>query len=347
MDLHEISAQLLSSESLRARGVTRSARRAAVSAGRLVAVHRGWYVTADVWQAWHVESRHAAQSLAAAYSMRGDGAVLSHTSAAVLHGLPLFRLAPRFVHVIDSHSDGIAQPTERGTSTSVLPLARHAVELGADGTEVDGIAVTSLERTVGDLIGRTRPETAIALADAALRLVAWDAKTHTYDEAAAEAFRQRVRATPGLQRGQRGVVQARWILDFADGRAQLPGESVSRLYLHLLGFGAPRLQVRVEVDEATWYLDFGFDDADAWGEFDGEGKYIDAELTGGASPLEVLRAEKQREDSIRAATGRSVVRWGMKHLVSSEALRTQLARYGVRPPVTRRTIPSERQTADV
>lgn len=31
--------------------------------------------------------------------------------------------------------------------------------------------------------------------------------------------------------------------EFADGRAQLPGESVSRLYLDDLGFARPRLQV--------------------------------------------------------------------------------------------------------
>ncbi|GAA2002376.1 hypothetical protein [Microbacterium terricola] len=345
---------MVSVAALQQGGLTRAGRRSAVDAGLLVPVRRGWYVSGDVWRAWHREQRHLTQALAAWKAIGAtSGAVLSHTCAAAAHGLPLFRLAPRQVHVIDPRSDGrvrppsLTPPTPGATVGPSTPLrttpfvARHAVALGAgDVVHIAGVAVTDLPRTVGDLIGRVRPETAVALADAALRKWAWDDGSLSYDDTGAQAFTAQVRASPALQRGQRGVVQARWVLDFADGRAQGPGESVSRLYLHLLGFAAPRLQVRIALETSTHYLDFGLDDVGAWGEFDGEGKYFDREMTHGADALDVLRAEKQREDSIRAATGRILARWGMKHLSSVAALGQQLALYGIRPPIRQRSLPA-------
>ncbi|MFT4228772.1 MAG: hypothetical protein QM602_00615 [Microbacterium sp.] len=334
MDVHEVDGSLFSAEALRVSGISPGSRRAEIAAGRIVVVHRGWYVHGSVWETWHVEMRHAAQSLAAAFAMRGGDAALSHTSAAVLHGLPLFALTPRRVHVIDPRSDGRAVP--------VAGVARHAVAIGSDVDEIAGIPVTSLARTVGDLVGRTNPETAISLADAALRRIAWDNKRHQYDTTAADAFKHAVRATPSLRPGRRGVIQARWIVDFADGRADRPGESVSRLYLHLLGFPAPRLQVPVAVRGKTYYADFGLDDVPAWGEFDGEGKYFDAD---GEVSLDALRDEKEREDSIRAATGRIVARWGMRHLGSLASFRVQLARYGCRSRAALRFVPAGIHTA--
>ncbi len=132
--------------------------------------------------------------------------------------------------------------------------------------------------------------------------------------------------------GKRGVRRARWVLAHADGRAQLPGESVSRHHLLQLGFTDLRLQVRVPGPAGTdYFVDFALDQVPAWGEFDGAAKYVDPKLAAGRTPQQVLRAEKAREDWIRATTGRIVVRWGFEHLSSPRSLATRLALSGIRP----------------
>lgn len=133
--------------------------------------------------------------------------------------------------------------------------------------------------------------------------------------------------------GLRGVRRARWIGAFADGRAQLPGESVSRLQLHRLGFRDIDLQVPlVGSDGARYFADFGFPRSQAFGEFDGEEKYRDAELRTTSTAADAVMAEKHREDEIRGVTGWRVVRWGSSHIRTPEDLGRRLAAFGIRPP---------------
>jgi hypothetical protein len=174
-------------------------------------------------------------------------------------------------------------------------------------------------------------ETGIALMDAALRRVAWVDRGARYNVVEAERFVRQV--TARLPRGGRGVRRARHVLTLGDGRAQLPGESISRLYLLRLGFASPRLQVAVPAPHGRrYFVDFGLDDADVWGEFDGRAKYVDAGLRAGGVDIEsVVLAEKEREDWIRGTTGRRIVRWSTPHIVDESALRTRLAAFGVRP----------------
>ena len=132
--------------------------------------------------------------------------------------------------------------------------------------------------------------------------------------------------------GARGIRQARWVAQFADGRAQLPGESVSRLYLDDLGFASPQLQVAFPGPRGQDYaIDFGLDDVNAWGEFDGLGKYFDVELGGDPGGREALLREKEREDWIRGRSGRAFVRWGMRHVKDATTLGLHLAAFGLSP----------------
>ncbi|RZI95026.1 MAG: hypothetical protein EOO67_03425 [Microbacterium sp.] len=118
-----------------------------------------------------------------------------------------------------------------------------------------------------------------------------------------------------------------------DGRAQLPGESISRLYLMQLGFAAPRLQVPVVGPAGHhYYVDFGLDDVGVWGEFDGRDKYLDPVMRGGVDLEEVLLQEKAREDWIRGTIGRRVVRWDGRHIASASTLARRLAAFHVEPP---------------
>ncbi|HYP74272.1 MAG TPA: hypothetical protein VEP72_09290, partial [Microbacterium sp.] len=134
--------------------------------------------------------------------------------------------------------------------------------------------------------------------------------------------------------GSRGVVRARELLELADGRADGPSESISRLYLHWLGF-APRLQVAIAGPSGhDYYVDFGIDEADVWGEFDGKVKYVDAAMRRPGEDAEaVVLREKAREDWIRGSTGRRVVRWGWDDLADLGTFSRRLAAYGVFPPL--------------
>ena len=126
-------------------------------------------------------------------------------------------------------------------------------------------------------VARVAPAAAaVSAADAAFRLVAGLGAPGEYRADRAEKLRSELLSRIGGMPGARGIRQARWVVGFADGRAQLPGESVSRLYLHELGFARPRLQVMVHGPAGSrFYLDFGLDDVNAWGEFDGKAKYTD------------------------------------------------------------------------
>lgn len=117
-----------------------------------------------------------------------------------------------------------------------------------------------------------------------------------------------------------------------DGRAHLPGESVSRLYLADLGFAPPRLQVPFPAPRGgKYWIDFGLDDVKAWGEFDGTGKYFDPEMLKGDSSREALRKEKDREDWIRGRSQWRFARWGSPHIGCAKSLGSHLAKFGITP----------------
>jgi len=326
MFVDEAAAGMRSRDQLEHSGLSTRAITQAVRDGALHRVDHGWYVDAAAWRAWYPEQRHLLR-VVAAHRRRAaaSGAVFSHCSAAVLWKLPLARLQPRRVHVSGSRANGHV----RGGDPTV---GRHEVAVPAeDVAVVGGIPCTSLARTVADAIRDVPEEAGIAIMDAALRMVAWSERTRSYDERAAAWFAGEVARR--LPRGGRGVRRGRFILEIGDGRAQLPGESISRLYLLRLGFARPRLQVPVAAPDGGWYfVDFGLDDADAWGEFDGRGKYLDESVRGADVDIEgAVLAEKAREDWIRGTTDRRFARWGSEHILDPSTLRTRLLSFAIRP----------------
>jgi very-short-patch-repair endonuclease len=73
-------------------------------------------------------------------------------------------------------------------------------------------------------------------------------------------------------------------------------------------------------------VDFWWPSARVIGEFDGKGKYLREEYSGGRSIADIVIDEKLREDRLRAL-GATVVRWGWSEAASSARL---LARLGNR-----------------
>lgn len=144
-------------------------------------------------------------------------------------------------------------------------------------------------------LGRTVPfEQAVAAGDRALQL---------------GLGRDDLTVTLGALARWPGVPRARRVVDFLDADSESPGESVSRVRIFEGGLPAPVLQRRVfdEMGALVGRTDFCWDEHRTIGEFDGKIKYGRL-LKPGQSIVDVVAAEKEREDALRDL-GWQVVRW--------------------------------------
>lgn len=288
-------------------------------AGELVRLRPGVYVRVSPDQPPTPEEWIVARAHALAVTGR-EPPVFSHLTAAALHGLPVRAPSSAKVH--------ITLPPERPGARTLVVRHRGDVAQG-ERMQRHGIHFTTLERTMADVARTAGFETAVCVLDAALRPVTAP-RPGVFDAAAAEALREQVRSI--VHRSAHGRARASRALRFADGRVQLPGESVSRIRLAELGFAPPDLQVAIAGPaDRDYFVDFGLDDVSAWGEFDGERKYRDEAMRSGLTLEQVLLREKQREDWIRGVTQRPLARWKWEHLRTRDTLGARLASFGIRP----------------
>ncbi|MBM9466464.1 hypothetical protein [Nakamurella leprariae] len=224
-----------------------------------------------------------------ARALKAPTGVVSHASAAALHGLPLGRSELGAVHLtVPPHWGG------RRTSAFV----RHAAQLDdGDVIGTDGLRITSVARTLVDLARSTRREAVVMAADHALR----DRLT-TPAEVLAVLHRGRVRP---------GTPSARRALAAVDGRSESPGESRLRLMLSPPGWPVPELQTEIRSAAGVFLgrVDLAYVDVATLVEFDGHSKY----RVGDRWDSTVLVREKEREDALRSA-GFTVVRFVWKEL---------------------------------
>ncbi|RZT84003.1 putative AbiEi antitoxin of type IV toxin-antitoxin system [Pseudonocardia sediminis] len=276
---------------LLAAGVSGVEIRRALADRELIRLRRGVYLPAgpdgNVPAVTERAARHAV-AVRGALCRLEPSVVVSHVSAAVLHGLDPWGIPLRRVHVTRARRTG-------GRVGADLHL--HSAALEPDEIEVlDGVSVTSVPRTVADL-ARTVPfDRAVAVADAALRLPG------VTPEDLCRAV--------GRGRRRPGNAAAERVIRFADGRSESAGESRSRVTIHRIGLPTPDLQRDVHDADGEWLarVDFWWDgDPPVVGEFDGEVKY-GRMLRPGQSPGEVVFEEKRREDALRRE-GLGVARW--------------------------------------
>ncbi len=302
---------------LRARGA-RAALTAAVRSGELEKVSRGTYAPPidTNLPAHERELQHYLTRMHAAHVVQPTIPIFSHRSAALAWGLPAIEPLPRLLHVASGVSAG-------GRSTK--QFTRHGTDAGQVRV-IDGLHVTSLRRTVIDVARTSSFREAVCVADAALSGAKDAAGAVTRDPLSKdELFEELVSAGRG-----RGVAQARAVVDFADGASGSPGESCSRVGMHLLRLPPPTLQQPFfDRNGLIGYTDFWWKHHRLMGEFDGASKYTNPVYLRGRSPARALADEKRREDRLRAS-GRGMSRWGWDVAMSLPMLRVHLVAAGLR-----------------
>jgi len=268
--------------------------------GKLQRIRRGAYELAP---AKSLERRDQHRRLiAATLRQTSVDSAISHMSAAVMHQLPIWNDQLDKVHITRNQPGG-------GKVRRYVHL--HAAPLPAiDVCEIEGQRVTTLARTILDLLRTLTMELAVPIGDAALRLGL------TLEELAEVA---------GRCIGWRGMLQARRAMNFLDARSESAGESYSRVLLDRVGVPAPTPQYEV------WHrgvligrADFGWEEFRTLGEFDGKEKYGKL-LKPGQTAADAVFEEKRREDALRDL-GWQIVRWIWADLYHPEELQRRLER---------------------
>ena len=269
--------------------------------GQLRRVRRGAYALPGE-DSQTIQDQHRAMIRATVPQLRAAG-VVSHGSAAVLHGLPVWPAAMERVHLTRPRTGG-------GIRRSLVEIHTSPLQPG-EVTTIGGVPTTTLARTVAD-VGRTWPfEQAVAAGDHALRI--------GLQPELLDALLQRAAGWPGVR-------QSRRVAGFLDGRSESAGESVSRVRCHeeLLPPPTPQFEVYGPDGELIGRCDFGWEEQRTLGEFDGRVKYGRL-LRPGETVEQAVYREKLREDALRDL-GWQVVRWVWADLYRRGVIRDRLLR---------------------
>jgi hypothetical protein len=244
--------------------------------GRWVRLRRGVLVTAeDLAAAEERGHRHRVDCLAVLLSLGRETAVLSHTSAARLWGMPVSRRVGPTIRL----TDPAQWRRGRGWHMTCAPL------LPTERWRSGPLLLTSASRTLVDCAREWPLEDAVVAMDAAL--LAGRTTGMALRQAAAA-----VHHWPGASRAVRAA-------GLADGRAESPLETRGRL--RIVGSGLPTPELQVEIRSGgrlVGVVDAWFDEAAVAVEFDGRVKYTDPWRNRSAE--RVLWEEKRREDELRA-----------------------------------------------
>jgi hypothetical protein len=193
-------------------------------------------------------------SAAAAAAALGPSAAVSHETAAQLHGLSVLGKPPALLH--------ITRPPGVGSRSGKPGVRVHSAALPAE--HVGGrltVPVTTVPRTVIDLARVLDFRAGVVVADSALQQ-----KLTSKNE---------LRAVLAACPRWRGVRRATQVVEFADGRAESPLESLARVVFADCGLPRPELQVEIKDTEFIGRVDFLWREFWTIAEVDGAGKYDD------------------------------------------------------------------------
>jgi predicted transcriptional regulator of viral defense system len=251
-------------------GLDERALRRLTKQGSLLTLRRGVYVERELWEALDPYRGRPLLRVRAARMTLGGDYVLSHDSAALVHGLGVPDAARALVHVTRKKVHGDA--VRAGVKHHLAPYSPDQVVV------IDGLPVLDLARTALDMAREHGLVAGVACCDRALRL--------GVSRAALEEERRRMWCWPF------STVMADAV-HLADAGAESWLESEARLVVIGLGLGRPETQFGLSDGHRTAYCDLRI--RRHLFEVDGTLKY-DEDNIRGLTPREVLREEKKRQD---------------------------------------------------
>ncbi|MCW2526603.1 MAG: hypothetical protein JWM76_1463 [Pseudonocardiales bacterium] len=254
--------------------------------GRIVALRRGVYMSADVTFGTDPKSqRHRLAVHSAAAVLSQPGSTASHRSAAALADSWILNPPDRACVTV---TPGLR------SSAAGLHVHRATLDLPDDIVGDALIPRTSSARTVIDVARESGVDEAVVVADCALKRGRTD-------------LARLNRALVGKHTWP-GIALAAEAIGRCDGKSESALETVSRLRIEESGLPIPRLQVNIYDRRGISVArpDFYWDDFGVIGEADGMEKYENG-------PPGALTREKFRQEKLER-TGLLSVRWGWRDL---------------------------------
>lgn len=290
--------ELLLIKDLTAAGIESGELRSRTRSGSLVHLRRGAYAVGSA----RTDREDHLLRVQSALAFAGSLSVVSFGSAALVHDLPVPDSALQSVHLTKiRNSGGRRRP---GIHIHVAPLS------DAEIITVNGMPVTSLDRTFADLARVVGLHDAVAAGDVALR--------SGMDPGA-------VMEQLEVSKRRRGIRTARCAARLIDARSESYAESKSRVIMFEHGLPMPELQAVITApDGFEARVDFLWEEAGVVGEFDGQQKYGRL-LRNGELPADAVFREKIREDRLREL-GYLVIRWVWDDLLHPERLVARIRR---------------------
>lgn len=258
---------MLSAKQWRAKGVTPGRLRTLVRDGDLIRTRHGVYATRKAMEFAGRDDRHA-HSLAAVSAIRATtGGIVSHHSAARLHGLDM--LDPPEISCVH-----MTFPPGPGDSTDGIVRYRAALPK-RQIVKLFGFDVTSVARTVVDIARDSTFMQGVVIADSALR---------------SGTTEQQLRAVLRTCAGWPGIARAERVVGFADEAAESALESCARVVFHEHGLEPPELQVWIP--GSGYRADFCWQDCQVIAEADGLAKYEE-------DPKKKIAEQIKRDNELR------------------------------------------------
>lgn len=286
-------SELITRGALDAQGLSQRAINRQLSTGTLRRIWYGSYTRAAPGKPWEEYVRRCR-----AAAMRSN-AVLSHQSAAALHGIPTYEVPSftsetRRVHVTINGTGGGWTNGDIHAHPRPLPAA--------DIVEIGGVRLTSRARTAVDLAMSGDFGQALTAIDA-VRL----RRRYPKPTDPAPVTVGQLREAVAVLGSRGGIRMFRRAVEHSVDRSESAGESRSRAMMIEWNLPAPALQRPFHLSGYDYFPDFFW--AGMIGEFDGDGKYArDRER----------RANEARRASAFRSIGIAVVNWSWDDLANRE-----------------------------
>jgi hypothetical protein len=275
-------------------GISDNRMRSLIRSGDLIRVRRGVYATRKGFLLTESDDPRRPHILrAAAVRTAMPRAVVSHQSAAIIHGLNLLNRP-------DNKNVTVTVPPGafRGDH-GIAGVVRYSANLPDGHVEtVAGGKVTTVARTVIDIARNVSFMQGVVVADHALR--------------SRLTSRTKLRLVLQACAGWPGTAKARRVLEFADPRAESVLESCARVFFHEHGLQPPELQVPIYDDEGEFIgrVDFYWSRYKTIAEADGLMKFDDR-------PRQEVARLLVRDRRLRR-TGRNIVHFTWGELFADE-----------------------------